>query len=815
MSKKARKRSGLQFEKEVIGQFLMYLYGRQEVKPETDWILKKKEARRVFEEFLNLSKNVKMRQRIGKSPVAKIGTLLDRTGYLIDIEIGSEDFRINHQKVMQYKEIEALHKTLEKKLVTYDKENKKLHRLSNKQYLALTNALELFLPPPALLELKKKKFVDELLCEHSTQFADYFKNGLIFTPQNMLGAMQLLLQIEDVDNFDKYRRLIQRDVKLGHTQPNRYSFTLTRKSRKVGSSYEVLLSRFNRVLIVAECAETKAITKEQMLEFLISGGLDLNVRGKIIGTTYLARIENVSGKNVTIETEGELPANPKASYLIIFFPARLTIRYQHNALKLCRETFAMLQRFLFPQTVVETSLPRLCLNYYDKNIASNPEQIEAVHNIVASGKNSKLQAPYIIFGPPGTGKTSIIVESILQLLLHDRNAKILVTSGPNCACDEIALRICNTLALGKKPRENIVARIYCYSQERRRENLNKLLLEYSNMYDWHFMPDVKLLQQYRIVVCTLSAVGKLLSGGLHNFTHVFLDEAAACSMSEGLIGVVGGLNENSQLILAGDHKQLGPILNSQRAEALGLGVSLMERLLQRKCYDVNEANGDYNRGIQTRLCRNFRSHPAIVKLFSELYYDNKLKALASKDKTNLAANWTELHDPTFPILFHAVHGELVYDGDSGSCSNWDEIDLILNYVDNLLEKGLGDGRKLEETDIGIISPYRSQCLDIQEELNIGRKFQIETGTVETYRGKEKAVIIATFVRSKTKSLGFLQNPKRINGILSRAKSLLILIGNDVTLSKHSDYEFIIKECQSHGNFIPAPVVAKENKLIIK
>lgn len=397
----------------------------------------------------------------------------------------------------------------------------------------------------------------------------------------------------------------------------------------------------------------------------------------------------------------------------------------------------------------------------------------------------------------------------MQLLLHKPKAKILFTAGPNCACDEVALRICNTLSLGKNPRANILARVYCYSHERRRENLNKLLLEYSNMYDVHFVPDVTMLQQYSIVVCTLSMVGKLITGGLECFTDVFLDEAAACSTSEGLIALVGGLNKTSNLILAGDHKQLGPILNSKRAVALGLGVSLMERLLRRKCYDVNEANGHYNRNIQTRLCRNFRSNSAIVKLFSELYYDNKLEAMASKENTDMAAKWKSLRNPKFPILFHSVDGIERYN-DNCSLSNSKERELVISYVDDLLENGLGDGRKLEEGDIGIISPYRSQCMKIQEDLNIVRKFQIEIGSVEAYRGKEKAVIIVSFVRSKCKSLGFLNNSKRLNVILSRAKSLLILIGNDATLSKQSDYEFVIKECQRHGNFIPAPVAPKKN-----
>ncbi|XP_036334287.1 putative helicase MOV-10 [Rhagoletis pomonella] len=797
-------RSSIAFEKEAIGQFLLYLYGCQQVKPTTDWSIPKKGVHAEFRKFLNLPKNANLRKRMG-GKINEVGVLLHRTGYLIDTPKGSDLFCLNYQKIMLFKEIEELHKDFEKKLIPYHKENKKLHRLSAKTFFQATAALPTFLPPTTLLELKKKKYDDEELCKSSTAFADYFNGGRIFTPENIFGAMKLLLQIEDVDILEKYRRLIQRDVKLTQSRPLKYSLKLTRKSRKIGCFNEALLSPYNRLLIVAECPVTKSLPKEFFLNILLSGSRELKVPGKTIGPTFNGQIESVYERTVTFGTEGKLPEDPNVSYLIVFCPARLTLRYQYNALECYEVNKATLQRFLFPNTLPEVAIPEKRLSFYDKKIAANPEQKQAVQNVVSISKSNELLAPFIIFGPPGTGKTSVIVESILQLLLHEPNAKILVTAGPNCACDEIALRICSTLSLGKEPRTQILARIYCWSQERRRENINKLLLEYSNMYDWHFLPDVKVLQDYRVVVCTLSAVGKLTTGSLQQFTHVFLDEGAASSMPESLVGLVNTLNEKSKLIIAGDHKQLGPILNSRRAKELGLGKSLLEKLLHRKCYaEVNKANGEYNQLIQTRLCRNFRSHTAIVKLFSQLYYDDKLQAMAPAEETNWATKWEGLNDPNFPILFHAVHGREELDDESDSIHNGREIGVVFQYVNMLLEKGLGGGRKLEETDIGIISPYRSQCMAIQEDLNALRLFQIETGTAEAYRGKEKAVIIVSFVRSKFKSLGFLKDPERLNVILSRAKSLLILIGNDAKLSEYKDYEFVIKECQQHGNFIPAP-----------
>ncbi|XP_053961853.1 helicase MOV-10-like [Anastrepha ludens] len=808
MAKKSRGTSRT-FEKEVVGQFLMYLLGCQKEKPTTDWSILKKETYAEFRKFLDLPRNDNLRKRM--SHFNEIGTFLHRTGYLIDTPKGSEFFCINYQKMMLFKEIDEMHKNFEKKLMVDSKEKEKLHRLPANSFFKAIQCLPHYLPPLTLLELKKQKYADEKLCETSSQFADYFNGGRIFTPENMRGAMQLLLQIEDIEVLQKYRRLIQRDVKLSqsHGHPRKYSLKLARKSRKIGCSNEALLSRYNHVLVIRECPITKSILKDFFLPFLLSGSMELNLPGKAIGPTVIGQIDSIVERTVTFITEIELP-DPNVSYLIIFCPARLTLRYQYAALELYGKKQAIMQRFLFPNHMKPLVLLEMRLRFYDKNIAANPEQKQAVHSIVSGSKFGLLFTPFVIFGPPGTGKTSVVVESILQLLLHEPNAKVLVTAGPNCACDEVALRICKMLSLNKEPRTEILARIYSYSQERRRENIDKLVIEYSNMYEWHFLPDVKELQKYRVVVCTLGAVGKFSTGDFQPFTHVFLDEAAACSMSESLVGIMNTLNEKSKLIISGDYKQLGAILNSKRAEKLGLHVTFMERLLQRKCYEVDEASGDYNRCIQTQLRRNFRSHPAIVKLFSQLYYDDELQAMSTADDTNLAAKWSRLKDPNFPILFHAVHGKEEVDDDTGSVSNTKEIDEVLNYVHILLEEGLGGERMLDESDIGIISPYRSQYLAIQEDLNALRKFRIETGSVETYRGKEKSVIIVSFVRSDSHGLGFLSNPKRLNVILSRAKSLLILVGNDEKLSEHKDYEFVIKECQRHGNFIPAP--PKINKI---
>lgn len=220
----------------------------------------------------------------------------------------------------------------------------------------------------------------------------------------------------------------------------------------------------------------------------------------------------------------------------------------------------------------------------------------------------------------------------MQLLKREKT-KILVAAASNSACDEVALRLIKYTEQANMRRT--LVRIYARSQDQRADNIDDELLEHSNMYNGQFYPDVELLHEYRIVVCTHSVVGKLATGkfgrnenGAAIYTHLFVDEVAACIEPDILVSISTVVANGTCLIIAGDHKQLGPVLKSKRAEELGLGVSFMERLLKRECYRVDTDTNDYDRTIQTRLRLNFRSHPDIVDLFSGMYYNHSLEAKA-------------------------------------------------------------------------------------------------------------------------------------------------------------------------------------------
>lgn len=403
------------------------------------------------------------------------------------------------------------------------------------------------------------------------------------------------------------------------------------------------------------------------------------------------------------------------------------------------------------------------------------------------------------------------MEAILQLRLQQPQSRILVTAGSNSACDTIALKLCEYIESNIRLQEHFaqqklpepdhqLIRVYSRSiYEKGFASVPSLLLKNSNcsksIYD-HIK--ASRIVKYGIIVATLCTVARLVTdtlGRYNFFTHIFIDEAGASTEPEALIGIMGiKQTADCHVILSGDHKQLGAVIKSNRAASLGLSRSLMERLLQSDCYKSDE-NGNYDRNRQMRLCRNYRSHPQIVRLFNELYYNGELKAQAPAMDVNLAANWSVLPNPQFPIIFQATHGVTNREQNSTSSYNNLEAEVICWYVKRLI-----NDRVVGQEDVGIVAPYTAQGKLVTKLLQSKGYPNVEVGSVETYQGREKTIIIASLVKSFT-NMGFMCNPRRVNVLLSRAKALLILVGNPVTLRHHSGFKFVINECKKHGTYL--------------
>jgi helicase MOV-10 len=509
---------------------------------------------------------------------------------------------------------------------------------------------------------------------------------------------------------------------------------------------------------------------------------------------------------------------------------RLPLRLQHRAIILADE-HSLHHDLLFPNPSTERQLLRDVVNdvkFYNRDIQTNTEQATAVRNIVAG---TSRPAPFLVFGPPGTGKTITIIEAMKQVLKCMPMAHILACAPSNGAADLLARRLVKEPTPVTKGK---LLRLYaaCHKWEDVPEEV-KECCNYSREKGRFIFKRKADLTGYSVIVSTLVTAGRLASASFPSghFTHIFIDEAGQATEPETLIPIAGifemecTASNGGQVVLAGDPEQLGPVLRSPIAIRGGLGMSLLERFMKhipvymRRSSDVGGANdtcgmeGDrggmaaYNGHFVVKLVRNYRSHPEILKVPNELFYDKELQPYADRMLRESLCQWSELPKKDFPILFHGVIGKDEREERSPSFFNADEASIVVKYVEELLKaRGV---RKVKQTDIGVISPYRKQVQKIQQVLKKLNLAEVAVESVEKFQGQERLVIIISTVRSNVDHipidhafhLGFLRNPKRFNVAITRAKALLIVIGNPFVLAGDANWNRLLRFCIDHKAYI--------------
>ncbi|XP_015979789.2 helicase MOV-10 isoform X1 [Rousettus aegyptiacus] len=502
---------------------------------------------------------------------------------------------------------------------------------------------------------------------------------------------------------------------------------------------------------------------------------------------------------------------------------RQPLRVQHRALELAGRW--PLWPTLFP--VASRDIPLLSsdlkLKLYDRNLESNPEQLQAMKHIVTG---TTRPAPYIIFGPPGTGKTVTLVEAIKQVVKHLPKAHILACAPSNSGADLLCQRLQVHL-----PRS--IYRLLAPSRDIRMvpEDIKPCCNWDPNKGEYVF-PAKKKLQEYRVLITTLVTASRLVSAQfpIDHFTHIFIDEAGHCMEPESLVAIAGLLevketdNPGGQLVLAGDPRQLGPVLRSPLAQKHGLGYSMLERLLTYNSLYKKGPNG-YNPQFITKLLRNYRSHPKILDIPNRLYYEGELQACADVLDRERFCHWEDLPRKGFPIIFHGVMGKDEREGNSPSFFNPEEAATVTSYLKLLLTSSSKKGRaRLSPRNVGVISPYRKQvekiryCITkLDKELRgLNDIKDLKVGSVEEFQGQERSVIIISTVRSSQSfvqldldfNLGFLKNPKRFNVAVTRAKALLIVVGNPLLLGHDPDWKIFLDFCKENGGYTGCPFPAK-------
>ncbi|KAL3911469.1 MAG: hypothetical protein SGILL_007271, partial [Bacillariaceae sp.] len=440
----------------------------------------------------------------------------------------------------------------------------------------------------------------------------------------------------------------------------------------------------------------------------------------------------------------------------------------------------------------------------------NEEQQNAVKQIV---QGTLRPLPYIIFGPPGTGKTTTIVETVYQLARLHRNTqnqrklKILLVAPSNDASDILVEK----LAQYFPPSEMMRALAFTRSLDQVPQAVRPYVRE--GLETRQLLPVIESVQ---IVVATVNLAARFwCSGGDFRkglFDVLCVDEAGHATEPE-VIGVAAKLmkfkgQNPGQLILAGDPMQLGPIITSDLCKKFGMDVSYMERLVKTSpAYAVDE-NGAYPSELITLLVQNYRSHPSILKLPNEMFYDNKLLTRGDKLVTHSMARWEHLPtDKGFPVLFHSMDGENLREGSSPSWFNPQEAMEVVEYVRLLVKHSRP---AIKEEDIGIITPYARQVQKIRIALKANDLGDCKVGSVETFQGQERRCIIISTVRSESQllehdkkfNLGFVANEKRFNVAVTRAKALLVVVGNPKVLATDKkNWLPFLRYCRDNGSWL--------------
>ncbi|KAK1226913.1 hypothetical protein PQX77_010082 [Marasmius sp. AFHP31] len=512
---------------------------------------------------------------------------------------------------------------------------------------------------------------------------------------------------------------------------------------------------------------------EKRPSVLVGDRILVQRNGSAQGHWFEGGVHVVRREEVGMKFHRSFIANPSDRFLVRFKLNRYPVRREHQAL----DTAFVQERVLFPgpEHLRRGAIPRgTGVRTYNSTIATNPRQLQAVISLARAPVGS---IPFVIFGPPGTGKTVTMVESIRQILDTYPESRILACAPSNSAADLIALRL---VALGS----NVLFRAYAPSRNKDQVPHELIDFTFRNANGHFSVPSLFRMKRFRVVVTTCISANIVSGIGIPrgHYSHIFVDEAGQATEPEVMVAIKSMAGNDTNVVLCGDPKQLGPIIRSTVARKLGLEVAFIERLMAREVYDEVEG---YGKSV-VKLTKNYRSHNAILKFPNERFYGGDLEPCADPKVANLFLNSSHLASPKFPIVFHSISGKDDREASSPSFFNIDEVTAVKALVQRLRSD-----RKLRLTDndIGVIAPYHAQVLKLRTAF---RSFadSIKVGSVEEFQGQERKVIIVSTVRSSREfveydlrhTLGFVANPRRFNVAITRAQSLLVIVGDPNVLS---------------------------------
>ena len=467
----------------------------------------------------------------------------------------------------------------------------------------------------------------------------------------------------------------------------------------------------------------------------------------------------------------------------------------------------------------------------------NPTQERAVNEVLWAKDVA------IVHGPPGTGKTTTLVEAINETLM--RESQVLVCAQSNMAVDWISEKLVdrgiNVLRIGNPTRVN--DKMLGFTYERRFEShpdypqlwaIRKAIRELrknrkKGSENYHQKMDrlksraaeieirinSELFGEARVIACTLVGSAHRLLEGM-KFGTLFIDEAAQALEAACWIP----MRRASRVILAGDHCQLPPTVKSIAALRAGLGKTLMERIAENKPEVVTLLKIQYRMNDEImRFSSNWfyggkvESAPQI-KYRSVLDYDHPITWIDTSNEENQITIEGEDAPEDSASTSSSVsaanqNSDLNFKeqfvGESFGRINKAEAELTLLTLAEYFTK-IGKQRVLEERiDVGIISPYRAQVQYLKKLIKKYEFFKpyrrlISVNTVDGFQGQERDVILISLVRSNDEGqIGFLKDLRRMNVAMTRARMKLIILGNKDTMTKHPFYKKLWEYVEAINN----------------
>lgn len=537
-------------------------------------------------------------------------------------------------------------------------------------------------------------------------------------------------------------------------------------------------------------------------------------------TWYIGYVHVVRQEEVGLRFANRFLPPPNTQFDVRFCLNRIPLLRMHQALA----TAFVEARVLSPALTHER--PRRVVTLaqtINPLVQTNPPQLLAVKSILGLPSGSPT---FIIFGPPGTGKTVTVVESMLQLLRANRPTTILATAPSNSAADLLARKLLDS----KQLQRGDLLRLNALSRPNREDDIPVSVFNCSYWSDGNFrfpgvsqltladkkfndhrprsVNAVKPLAEYRVVVatCVTGSVPYQLGIPRGHFDWIFVDEAGQACEPEVMIPIKTLAGPNTNIVLSGDPRQLGPIIRSPIALQMGLGLSYLERLMNMPMYHPTDMRGR----TVVKLTKNWRNHAAILRYPNQRFYANELEACAPATTTDSLLEWSELGRRGFPIIFENIAGQDMQEKSSPSWFNPDEASCVRHYVSKLR-----DLRRpvITTEDIGIITPYNQQVHRIRKILRGSAGDGIKVGSVEEFQGQERKVIIVSTVRSSANqiefdlrhTLGFVANDRRFNVTVTRAQALLIIVGDASVLGLDPLWRSFLTYIHQHGGWKGVPI----------